>query len=139
MYKLTFKTNKSEISITDEKIEIRDKEKKLIQYVIISSICWIIFGITSIIRFSKTGDQFLLWTGMGIGIVNSVIIALVLLRTSKSEILKTDIKSIVFKQRMGNKFIDIKLMDNKIRRINQIDEIYEDVRKQLETNYQTNN
>ena len=35
-----------------------------------SSIVWTIFGITSVIRYMKTGDEFLLWTGLFIGVAH---------------------------------------------------------------------
>ena len=65
----------------------------------------------------KTGDQFLLWTGLFIGIAHFIIFILNLLRSNKSEVLLDDITSIKITRRFNKEFLDIKLKNNKLRRV----------------------
>jgi membrane protein implicated in regulation of membrane protease activity len=48
-----------------------------------NSIIWMIFGIFSLLRYLQTGDQFLLWTGLIIGIGHLFIILRSLFKTLK--------------------------------------------------------
>jgi hypothetical protein len=82
---------------------------------------WIIYGTFSVLRYFKTGDKFLLWAGLFIGIAHFVIFILNLFRSNQSDILFGDIKSIKVKQRFSNKFIDIKLKTDRLRRISGVD------------------
>ncbi|HKM45282.1 MAG TPA: hypothetical protein VJY12_07475, partial [Dysgonamonadaceae bacterium] len=63
----TFKLIKGEISFDRDKIIIVDDAKKQKRLTLTSSIMWTIFWIFSVLRYLKTGDQFLLWTGLVIG------------------------------------------------------------------------
>ena len=65
----------------------------------------------------KTGDQFLLWTGLFIGIAHFIIFILNLLRSNQSEVLLDDITSIKITRRFNKEFLDIKLKNNKLRRV----------------------
>lgn len=42
----------------------------------ITSIGWIVFGITFLIRYYKTGDSFLLWAGLFISIAHAISLVL---------------------------------------------------------------
>ncbi len=44
---------------------------------------WIFFAMMSILRFYKTGDEFLLWSGLIIGIGHIVVILRIALKTTK--------------------------------------------------------
>ena len=72
-------------------------------------------------RYFKTGDQFLLWTGLFIGVTHFLIFILNLFRSNQNEILFDDIKSIKVKQRFGNRFLDIRLKNNRLRRVIGVD------------------
>ena len=58
-----------------------------------------------------------------------------LFRSTKSEVRKSEILSLELKERMGNKFLDIKLAGNKIRRVSQIDSIYDELEAYIEVNF----
>jgi hypothetical protein len=116
-----FKIKNGEISFKTNKVCISDDSKKhnLINLFILG--IWAIYGTTSVLRYFKTGDQFLLWTGLFIGISNFVIFILRLFRSDQNEILFNDIKSIKVKQRFGIRFLDIRLKNNRLRRVIGVD------------------
>jgi hypothetical protein len=117
-----FKIEKGEISFETDKIRILDNSKKQNLLQLLSSGIWTIYAILSVLRYLKTGDQFLLWTGLFIGMANFVIFILNLIRTNQSEILFDDIKSIKVKRIFGNEFLDIKLKNNRLRRVSGIED-----------------
>jgi hypothetical protein len=117
-----FKIEKGEISFETDKIRILDNSKKQNLLQLLSSGIWTIYAILSVLRYLKTGDQFLLWTGLFIGMANFVIFILNLIRSNQSEILFDDIKSIKVKRIFGNEFLDIKLKNNRLRRVSGIED-----------------
>ena len=135
MQQQTYKIKNGEITLDEDKIVIQDNAKKQNRWRIISSSGWTFFGIMSILRYLNTGDQFLLWSGLFIGIGHLVILGFMLFRSSKSEVFKDEITSIELKQRMGNRFLDIKLKGNKIRRVNQVDNICDELQTYIDTNF----
>ncbi|MRT92251.1 hypothetical protein [Ancylomarina sp. 16SWW S1-10-2] len=136
--KQTFKLKNGEISFNDEEIIISDNAKKQYRLRILTSSIWAFFGIISVLRYMKTGDQFLLWTGLVIGILHSLILIMTFFRSTKSKIKIADIKLMNLKQRFGNNFLDIKLVGNKIRRVDQIDINTFELRHYIETNFKAN-
>lgn len=136
--KQTYKLKNGEISFDDEGIIILDNAKKQYRVRVLSSTLWTFYGISSVLRYMKTGDQFLLWTGLFIGIAHFTILILTFFRSTKNEIKMDDIKSLELKQRFGSNFLDIKLVGNKVRRVNQIDIINHELKQYIETNFKTN-
>ena len=133
----TYKLKNGEISFDDEKIIIRDDAKRYYRYRLFSSTLWTFFGIMSILRYVNTGDEFLLWSGLFIGIGHFVVLVLTLFQSVKSEVDRREILSLDLKQRFGNKFLDIKLVGNKIRRVSHIEPIYEELEQYIKTNFDT--
>jgi hypothetical protein len=129
----TFKLKKGEISFEADKVKISDNSRKLNRIQLFSSGIWTIYGTISVLRYLKTSDQFLLWSGLFIGIAHFVIFILNLLRSNQSEILFDDIKFIKVKQRFGREFLDIKLKNNRLRRVLGI-ENSQDLEKYVESN-----
>jgi hypothetical protein len=114
----SFKLKKQgEISFEIDKIKISDNSRKHKINHLLSSGMWTIFGTISVLRYLKTGNQFLLWTGLFIGIAHFVIFILNLLRSNQSEVLYDDITSIKITRRFKKEFLDIKLKNNKLRRV----------------------
>lgn len=113
----TFKLKKGEISFEIDKIKISDNSRIQKINQLLSSGIWTIFGTISVLRYMKTGDQFLLWTGLFIGIAHFIIFILNLLRSNQSEVLLDDITSIKITRRFNKEFLDIKLKNNKLRRV----------------------
>lgn len=129
----TFKIKKGEISFESDGIKISDSSKKQNRFQLFSSGMWTIYGTFSILRYLKTGDQFLLWTGLFIGIAHFVIFILSLFRSNQSNILFGDIKSIKLKQRFSNKFLDIRLKNNRLRRVSGVDN-YDELEDYIKSN-----
>lgn len=139
MEKQIYKIKNSEITFDNESIVIKDDAKKLYWIFIAKSILWIVYAITSILRYQKTGDKFLLWTGLIFGIGFFVILIRTLFKSTKSEIKKSEIISIQLKHRLSNKFLELKLTGNKIRRVTQIDSIYDELDAYIKTNFKDRN
>ena len=116
-----FKIKMGEISFETGKVSISDDYKKQNLINLFSTGIWTIYGTVLVLRYFKTGDQFLLSTGLFIGITHFVIFILNLFRSNQNEILFDDIKSIKVKQRFGNRFLDIRLKNNRLRRVIGVD------------------
>ena len=117
-----------EIIFDENKIVIIDSAKKEIRTKILLSSIWTVYGILSVFRGLKTEDQFVLWSGLFIGIAHLIILIFTIFRTSKNTIENKDIKKIVLKNRFGNSFLDIKLKNNKTRRVNLLDEVPDELK-----------
>ena len=113
----TFKLKKGEISFETDKVRISDNSRKQNRMQLFISAIWAIYGAISFLRYLKTGDQFLLWTGLFIGVTHFIIFVLNILRSNQTEISFDDIKSINVKKRFSNVFLDIKLKNNRLRRV----------------------
>jgi hypothetical protein len=112
----TFKLKKGEISFEPGRIRILDDAKGRNNILLLRSVMWTIFGLLSVLRYLKTGDQFFLWTGFLITITYIVIFVLRLSHSSEKELSLEDIKSIRVREVLNNTFLDIKLKNRKIRR-----------------------
>ena len=113
-----FKLKKGEILFDADKITIKDDARK--QKWIFTLILGLgtIYGVLTILRYFKTGDKFEYWFGLFIGLLNILILTLWLLRSCRSEISMNEVKSMKIKQRFRNKFLDIRLNNNRLRRVN---------------------
>jgi hypothetical protein len=119
---------KGEIVLGEEKITIRDKAKREKLLRIASSVIWIVYGILSVLRYMKTGDEFLLWTGSIIGSLNLAVLIYSLFRVTKGEIDLQEIGTAIFKERNGNKFLDLKLKSGSKRRISKVEPVADELR-----------
>ncbi|HEY4650742.1 MAG TPA: hypothetical protein VIG72_04975 [Pontibacter sp.] len=119
---------KGEIRLSERSITIRDDAKKEKIRGMLSSSIWIVYGVISVLRYIKTGDQFLLWTGTVIGISHLVLLVLSIFRTTKAEIALQEISAATFTKRNGNNFLDLKLKSGHKRRISRIDPVMDELR-----------
>lgn len=62
--KQIFNIKNGQISFETDKVSISDNSKKNNLIMLISAGIWTIFGTLSVLRYFKTGGQFLLWTGL---------------------------------------------------------------------------
>ena len=113
----TFKLKKGEISFETDKVKITDNSWEQNRIQLFSSAMCTICGVFSFLRYLKRGDQFLLWSGLFIGVTHFIIFVLYILRSNQTEISFDDIKSVNVKKRFGNVFLDIKLKNNRLRRV----------------------
>jgi hypothetical protein len=123
----SFRLNNGQITFTEEKIVILDNEKKQYRTEIISSIGFALIGMLAILTFLGTGQQWLVWSWLFLTIAHVVLLILTLFRTTKNEIKYSEVVSIKLKQKLGHKFLDIKLIGNRIRRVTQIDCDYDEL------------
>lgn len=123
--KQTFKLKKGEISFETDKVRISDNSRKQNRTQLFISAIWTIYGAISVLRYLKTGDQFFLWTGLCIGVAHFIIFVVNILRSNQSEISFDDIKSINVEKRFSNVFLNIKLKNNRLRRVNGIENSHE--------------
>jgi hypothetical protein len=113
----SFKIESGEITFETDKIRINDNSRNQNLLGIISSVLGFIFGILTIIRYFTTGDELALSAGSIISSIHLVVLIINLFRTHQSEISFDEIKSIKVKERFGRKFLDIKLKNQKLRRV----------------------
>lgn len=115
--KQAFKLKKGEIIFEDEKIIIKDDAKKQ-KWILSLILCFgATYGIFTFLKYFKSGSQFDFWFGLIIGLLNISVLLIWLLRSIKSEIYLDTVKSMKIKQRFSNKFLDIKLKNNRVRRV----------------------
>ncbi len=129
-----FKLNKGEISFENDKIIISDDAKQQLQRTQLTSGIWVFYGTMSILRYLNTGDRFLLWSGLIIGLGHFVIFIMILFRSTQNEIPINEIKSIKIKKRFSNSSLDIRLKSNRLRRVLKIDET-DELKKYIETRF----
>jgi hypothetical protein len=134
--KQTFKLKKGEILFDDDKIIIKDDAKKQ-KWMLSLIICFgTIYGIETFLKYFKTGDNFDFWYGLIIGLVGILTLILWLLRSVRSELSLDEVKSMKVRQRNGNKFLDINLKNNRLRRVIRVDNETE-LKEYIETNFRT--
>jgi hypothetical protein len=132
--KQTFKLKKGEILFDNDKIFIKDDAR--FQKWSSSSITGMgtLYYIVTFLKSFKTGVQFDFWVGLIFILIGIPITTLLLLRSVKSEISLNEVKSMRIKQRFGNDFLDIKLVNNRIRRVCDINDS-EELEKFIEANF----
>lgn len=132
----TFKLKKGEILFEGDRIIIKDDAKK--QKWIITAILFFgtIYGLLTFVRYFKTGDQQALWFGLLICLLNISGLILWFLRSVRSQISLREVKSIKLNQKFSNKFLDIRLNSNRLRRVSRLDNETE-LEKYIETNFGT--
>ncbi len=138
MEQQTYKIKKGEITFNKEAIIIKDKEKKYSLFLKVNSALWIFYGIISVLRYQKTGDEFLLWSGLLIGIGHLILFFLFLFRSTKDKIQRDEIVGIHLKQKLGDKFLEIKLKGNKKRIVYHIDSVYYELNDYIKANFNDN-
>ncbi len=106
---------KGKIILWNESIQIQDNAVREFRLRIVTAVLWIIFGVVSVLRYLQTGDAFLLWTGLFIGVGHTVVLILSLLRTTRNEILYNQVEHIHFTDRWGVRTMKIKLKGNAVR------------------------
>jgi len=120
-----FELQKGKLEFSADRIIISDNAVRQKRVRLFTSGIWIFYGILSVLRYARTGDEFLLWTGLFIGIGHLVVFIAFLFRSVKSEITMEEVKSMKFKSRFNNDFLDIKLKSGRVRRVSQVDDTEE--------------
>lgn len=121
----TFKLLKREIQFDSDKIIISDDARKQRILLLLLSTAGAVYGILSILKYFGNGEQFLLWSGVFLSISNLIILILLFARSTQKEIFLEEIKSIKTGQRSGNKYLDIRLQNNRLRRVIRVADLNE--------------
>jgi len=134
--KQTFKLKKGEILLDENKIWIKDDAKKQ-KWILTAILCLgTIYGFLTFLNYYKTGDKFDFWFGLLIGVLDILILTIWLLRSVRSEIYLSEVKSMKLKQKFNNKFLGIRLNTNRPRRVFRVDNASE-LEEYIETNLRT--
>ena len=117
----TFKLLKGEILFDDDKIIIKDSAKKEKWMLALLFFLPSIIAIRSFVRSIQTGDQFDYWYGSILGLLGILLLAMVILKSVRSEISLKEVDSMKIKQRFSHKFLVIKLKNNLRRQVDDIE------------------
>jgi hypothetical protein len=134
--KQTFKHNKGEILFDEDKIIIKDDAKKQKWFSSLITGMGTMVLILNFLKSYKTGAQFEFWFELIFIVIGIPLLTILLLRSARSEIALKDVKSMKIKQLFGNKFLDIKLNSNRLRRVNDLQNA-EELEKYIATNFDT--
>jgi len=130
----TFTLKKGEILFEEDKIIISDKAKIYRYLTLISSGLWILIALKKGFKLEQSNDESLYSIFIIPGILNLLLFVVTLFRSTKSIILSNDIKSLKVKKRFSNYYLDIRLKNNRIRRVIQIED-YEELEEYIEKYY----
>ncbi len=118
----TFRVKRGQIAFEKDQIYISDKAKSDMYFTLSMNLFLLVFGIINIRKFYREGDHFFYFFWLILVIIILLTIAVMLLRSTKSSILLDDIKSIKVNKRFDNCFLDIRLKNNRLRRVTQIED-----------------
>lgn len=113
----TFHLTGGEITFEADKIVIKDEARKQNLYTNILRGMGAAFSAIYFVRNFKQGDMHDRWLSAILVIIYLATLIMTLLRSTQREVPYNDIKTIAVKQRFSNKFIDIKLKNNRLRRV----------------------
>jgi len=130
----TFKLKKGKISFDNDKIIINDAAKKYRLLMLMMSGFGSIFGIGFALNSLRSDEQIKLWLGLLICLLSISGLIMWLLRSVRSEISLREVKSIKLNQKFSNKFLDIRLKSNRLRRVIRLDNKTE-LEEFIETNF----
>jgi hypothetical protein len=131
----SFKLTKGEIIFEEDKIIIKDDAKKQKWLSSISPFMGIMILTLLSLKSYNTGEQFQFWFGFIFILLGILLLTILLLRSVKSEISLNDVKSMRIKQGLfSNNFLDIKLVNNRLRRVIDIKNAKE-LEKYIATNF----
>jgi|ERR1035437_2271735 hypothetical protein len=130
----TFRLKKGEISIGQDKIVITDKAKMQRYMSLFSTGIWIVLGIQNVLKFKQSSDELFHSFWSVLGIVNLIIFIATLSRSTLSVIPIDEVKSIKLRQRFNNTMLDIKLKNNRLRRVLQVEDAKE-LDEYIKTNF----
>lgn len=130
----TFSLKYGEIKFEDDRINISDKAKTQKYLTLSSTGIWVFIGIRNAFKYEHPTTDFFDSIWIILGLLNLILFIATLLRSTKNTILIDEVKSIKLKQRLNNKFLEIRLKNNKLRRVGQIEDI-DELEEYINVNY----
>ena len=134
--KQTFKLEKGEILFEEDKIIIKDDAKKQKWYGLLITFMGTMILISFFLKAYKTVAMFELWFELTFILIGIPLLIILLLKSTKSEITFNEVKSMKIKKIFGNNFLYIKLVNNRLRRVSDIQNAKE-LEKYIVTNFNT--
>ena len=135
--KQAFKLKKGEILFSENKIIINDDAGKQKWQMALLILLPALYAFSTFLKSFKTGNQFDFWYGILLDLLCIPFLIIVSLRSVRSEIALNEVKSMRIKQRFGHKYLDIKLNNNRLRRVTDLQNAVE-LEKYIVTNFGTN-
>lgn len=117
----TFELKSGTIIFEEERIIIRDKSKSQRNLWLYLSLAGVLIGALFMLDYFHSGNELLLWIGLFYMVAHIVIFLAILLGPQQSEIEMKEVKSLKLKEKYGIYFLEIKHRNNKIRRVNKIE------------------
>jgi hypothetical protein len=112
-----FQLDGGEIFFEEDKIVIKDNSRRQNYFELIGTAMGATFFALLLVRDFKTDSAYDSGFLFFLGLINLSVFIIMLLRSTQGEIQIKDIKSVTVQQRFANKFIDIKLKNNRLRRV----------------------
>lgn len=131
-----FELKDGEIVFENDMIFISDKAKMHKHLTLISSVVWVLVGLKNAVVFNQTTVEIIDYFWIVLGVINLLVFVVILLRSTTNTIMVKDVKSIKLKRRFTNTILDIKLKNNRVRRVIQFDEP-EELKVFIQRYYQT--
>ena len=116
-----FKLSKGEILLDEDKIIIKDDAKKQKWMLLLFILLPTIYAIRSFVRSIQTRDQFDYWYGSILGLFGILFLVWILMKSVRSDISLKEVKSMKIKQRFSRKILVIKLKNNRLRQVTDIE------------------
>ena len=110
----TFQLVRGEISFEENKIIIKDNSRRQSYFELIGTAMGATFFAILLVRDFKTDSAYDSGFLFFLGLINLSVFIIMLLRSTQGEIQIREIKSVNIQQRFANKFIDIKLKNNRL-------------------------
>jgi hypothetical protein len=114
--KQTFKLKNGEVEFDNEKISIKDNAKTQKYIIVLSNCIWILFSLVKLLKYYKTGHNFDLWFGIVFGFANTFLLIHWQSISVRNEIKLTEVKSMIIKQRFKNRYLEIRLKKQQIKK-----------------------
>jgi len=112
-----FQLDGGEISFEEDKIVIKDNSRRQNYFELIGTAMGTTFFAILLVRDFKSDSAYDSGFLFFLGLINLSVFIIMLLRSTQGEIQIREIKSVNIQQRFANKFIDIKLKNNRLRRV----------------------
>jgi hypothetical protein len=117
----TFELKKGTIVFDEEKIIIKDKSQSQRNLWLYLSLAGVVIGVLFVLDYLISGNELLLWIGLFYSGSHIAIFFAILMGPLQNEILLKEVKSLKLKKKYGNNVLEIKLQNNKIRRVSRIE------------------
>jgi len=118
----TFRLKYGEIKFENDRICISDKAKNQKYVTLFTTGFWTLITLKNTFKYEQPTTDFFYFVWVTLGLLNIILFIATLFKSTKSIILMDEVNSIKLKRRLNTQFLEIRLKDNKLRRVGQIEE-----------------